>query len=89
MQSFRLRSDTIAVYYEAGGKGYALMVPAGSTVSATCLIDPSDVRDDSQMVWVKWDERPVRMFLIDLLERGECMNAVGYPSSFGDTLELS
>jgi hypothetical protein len=75
LERFRLKSATTAVYHQDGDpKGLAVVIPSGSEVAS---FDPIDARarfDHSQFVTVKWAERTVQMFLLDLIERGERVN---------------
>jgi|HubBroStandDraft_5_1064220.scaffolds.fasta_scaffold1726968_1 hypothetical protein len=77
MQRFRLNSATMVVYSPDGFKGQAVVLPAGSEVVP---VDPVEARpeiDRSKLVAVGWDGKTVRMFLLDLLERGERVDGVG------------
>jgi hypothetical protein len=66
----RLMRETIAVHHQDGSpKGVALLIPAKSEV---VCIDPIEVPfDQSKLVAVEWEGKTVRVFLQDLLDRGE------------------
>jgi hypothetical protein len=74
MQRFRLRSATMAVYAPEGFKGFkghALIIPAGAEIVS---VDPIETRpgfNRTKLIEVGWEGKTVRMFLLDLLERGE------------------
>ncbi len=78
MERFRLKSATMAVHYQdAGPKGLAVVIPAGSEVSSAEHIDTRPGFDHSVFVEVRWAGRMVRMFLLDLVDRGERVQGIG------------
>lgn len=71
MYRFRLKSATMAVCHRDGFKGEAVIIPTGSEIVS---VDPVEIRkgfDRAKLIEVGWDGKTVRMFLLDLLERGE------------------
>jgi hypothetical protein len=77
MERFRLRSATTAVCHQNDEtKGTAVVMPAGSEVVSADPIDAHAAFDHAQFVTVKWAEKTVQMFLLDLLERGERVKSV-------------
>jgi hypothetical protein len=72
MYRFRLRRETIAIHHQDDSpKGVAIIIPARSEV---VYADPIEVRtgvDQSKLVAVEWEGKTVRIFLRDLLDRGE------------------
>ena len=78
MERFRLESATTVIYRQNGEtKGVAVIIPAGSEVVSSDPIDSRAKFDHSQFVTVKWADRTVQMFLLDLIERGERVNSAG------------
>jgi hypothetical protein len=70
MYRFRLSSATIAVI--DGSRDLAVLIPAGAEVlSANRIDDVTDGFERSRFIRVDWDGKVVRMFLLDLLERGQ------------------
>jgi hypothetical protein len=80
MFRFRLKSATMAVNHQSGDpKGVAVMIPAGSQVVSRDAIEGRVGFDQSKLIEVKWAGRIVRIFLVDLVERGEHVDgARGY-----------
>jgi hypothetical protein len=68
MYRFRLRSATIAI--QEGGQGVT-MIPAGAEITASDLPDVRERSDRSKLVTIDWEGKMVRIFLLDLMERGE------------------
>ena len=68
MHRFRLRSATIAIQSE--GRGVA-MIPAGAEITAADLPDVRERSDRSKQAPIQWEGKIVRIFLLDLMERGE------------------
>jgi len=68
MHRFRLKSATVAVQQE---DGRAAMIPSGVEIATAELPDTRNGFDHSTFVTVDWDGKVMRMFLLDLLERGE------------------
>jgi hypothetical protein len=78
MYRFRLSTATIAVQYQNGSsKGIAIMIPAGSEVVTVDPIEPPDTFDPSKLATVNCGGTILRMFLFDLLERGERVDGAG------------
>ena len=69
MTYFRLKSETVAIEYDGSGKGVCVTIPAKACVGTMDSVEPS--QDHSRFVTVKWEDRHVHMFLVDLLKRGE------------------
>lgn len=82
MYRFRLRSATIAVQQE---ERRVAMIPTGAEIAAADLPDIRNGFDRSKFVTVEWDGMVVRIFLLDLLERGERLERDG---SGGRTQDL-
>jgi hypothetical protein len=70
MYRFRLKSATVAVQ-----QGHAAMIPSGAEIAAAELPDAASGYAHSTFVTVEWEGKVLRMFLIDLLERGERMDS--------------
>jgi hypothetical protein len=78
MHRFRLKSATVVVHHQDGGpKGIAVVIPAGSEVSSADPIDTRTRFDHSALIEVRWAGRTVRMFRLDLVERGERVQRIG------------
>ncbi len=74
-QRFRLNKPTVALYLE-GGKEVALEVPAGAEIVVTDDVKVAPM-DPTLQVTVKWDGKIVKMFAVDIRQRGERISAVG------------
>lgn len=61
----------MAIYYEEGGKGDAVVIPMGAEVFTDDLANPRAASDPSRLVPVEWNGKAVSVFLVDLLDRGE------------------
>jgi len=77
MYRFRLNSATMAVYSPDGFKELAIIIPTGSEVVSVDPIGSRNGFDRSKLIEVGWDGKTVRMFLLDLLERGERVDGAG------------
>jgi hypothetical protein len=77
MYRFRLTSATMAVYQRDGYKSEAVVIPAGSEVLSVDPIESRSGFDRAKLVDVGWNGKTVRMFLLDLLERGERIDGAG------------
>jgi hypothetical protein len=77
MQRFRLNSATMAVHSPDGFKDLVLVIPAGGEVVSGDPIETRDGFGRSKLVEVGWNGETVRMFLLDLIERGERVHGVG------------
>jgi hypothetical protein len=75
MQCFRLRTETTAIRCADGGKPQAVNIPSGAIVATSESI--RDPQDRTELVTVEWDSKNIRMFLLDLLERGERVQSIG------------
>jgi hypothetical protein len=72
MYRFRLKSATMAVCQEDGEPhGVAIIIPAGSEIVSVEQIEARAGMDHSTFVSVEWNRKTIRMFLLDLVERGE------------------
>jgi hypothetical protein len=71
MDRFKLKSATMAVHYQDGAKGTAVIVPGGSEVVSLEPIEGHNGFDRSKFIAVEWNGTTVCMFLLDLIERGE------------------
>jgi hypothetical protein len=68
---FRLRTSTIAVVYDEGGKKVTEMIPAGAVIKALGVVPLDRVAvDPTEQIEVSWKGRSMSMFLVDLLDRG-------------------
>lgn len=67
----------MAVYSPDGFKDLVLIIPAGGEVVSVDPIETRNGFDRSKLVEVGWDGKTVRMFLLDLVERGKCMDGAG------------
>jgi hypothetical protein len=77
MYRFRLKSATMAMCHHDGFKGEAVVIPTGSEIIS---VDPVEIRkgfDRARLIEVGWGGKTVRMFLLDLLERGERIEGAG------------
>lgn len=77
MYSFALSSPTMAIQYGDKGKGVAVIIPGGSKVAIADLPEANTLSDASKLIEVEWNGRTVRMFLLDLLERGDRVECAG------------
>jgi hypothetical protein len=68
MYRFRLKSVTVAVHKEGGR---VAIIPTGAEIAAADLPDTRNGFEPGKFVTMEWDGRMVRMFLLDLMERGE------------------
>jgi hypothetical protein len=76
MERFRLKSPTMAVSHHGDdSKGVAVVIPSGSEVICFESTAFNAQLDHSRFVSVKWAGRMVNMFILDLVERGERINA--------------
>ena len=57
--------------------GVAIIIPAGSEIVSVEPIEARTGFDHSAFVGVEWDGKTVRMFLLDLVERGERVQGAG------------
>jgi hypothetical protein len=72
MYQFKLKSATMAVRDENGKPhGVAVVIPANSVIATVEPVEARAVSDNSTLVGVEWDGKKVRMFLLDLVQRGE------------------
>jgi hypothetical protein len=67
---FRLKSSTVSTVIQ-DGKWTAIQIPAGAEVSAMDLIPVNESDGKHQQIRIQWEGKTLRMFLIDLQERGE------------------
>ena len=77
MQRFRLRSSTTAVQPRHGSNGEAITIPAGAVIASATPPESLLQSDRTNLITVEWEGKTVRMFLVDLLERGERVNGAG------------
>jgi hypothetical protein len=77
MQVFRLRDNTIALGFDDTGKKVAVMMPAGTHVSANGPVPTEHAKDRTEQIAVNWDHRTLTMFLVDLQDRGERVRSSG------------
>jgi hypothetical protein len=68
--TFRLKSATIATVIQEG-KWTAVQIPAGAEVSTMELIPVNESEGRHQQIGINWEGKTMKMFLIDLQERGE------------------
>ena len=68
--TFRLKSATIAAVIEEG-KWTVVQIPAGAEVSAMELIPVNESEGRHQQIGIRWEGKTMKMFLIDLQQRGE------------------
>ena len=73
-KSFRLRTPTMAVTEQAS-RCTAVMLPAGAELFTVEV--RADDRAIGEKVIVQWRGQLYRMFLVDLQERGECVQRAG------------
>jgi hypothetical protein len=66
---FRLGRDTLAIA-NRDGKNVAVTVPRGACIRL------GHVAEDSRLVDVEWEGQIVKMFVVDVYERGELVKAV-------------
>jgi hypothetical protein len=74
-QYLRLNRDTPAID-NSGSKPTAIAVPMGAIICATSLRNP----DNTQMIEVRWQDRRLFMFAVDVQERGEKVMGAGHSS---------
>ena len=67
---FRLDRDTLAIA-NRDGKNVAVTVPCGA------FIRIGDLPVGTRLVDVEWEGQIVKMFVVDVHERGELVKAVG------------
>jgi hypothetical protein len=63
-KTFLLKTPTLAIHTQ-GGHRVALTVPEGAMIR--CVIEPPE---GDQLVTCVWDGKEIKMFAIDILERG-------------------
>jgi hypothetical protein len=68
-QRFRLNAPKIGLVVQ-GGKEVAVRIPEGAEVLAIDSV-PDPVVNRQQQVHVKWEERKIMMFAVDIRECGE------------------
>jgi hypothetical protein len=68
-RQYRLNTDTIAVLASGDGKSTSLQIPAESTITVLEGLTDSDM--PNRQVRVQWIGKTLRMFAVDVLERGE------------------
>lgn len=70
-QSYRLCRETRAIA-TIDGKSTVLTIPTGSIIT---VVDPQPVLEppptEAEMVAVEWDDKIVKMFAVDVEQRGE------------------
>ena len=66
---YRLTTATIALLVSGDGKSRSMQVPAESTITVLEGLTESDI--PNRQVQVQWIGKRLRMFAVDLLERGE------------------
>jgi hypothetical protein len=71
MQRFRLRVETIAVHDRRDGKAEAVSIPAGSVIASVDPVEEMLDLDRRTLIPIEWSGNSARMFLGDLLERGQ------------------
>ena len=74
MHRFRLNRETIAVIDDPQAR--IVMIPAGSEIVNLDEIQTDRV-EHSKQIAVDWNGKRVRLFLVDLLERGESAQNLG------------
>jgi hypothetical protein len=77
MYRFRLRSATAGVYRGGAEKPVAVLIPAGAEVTTTDEDALSSSANHLKLISVEWQGRPLAIFLIDLVERGERIAQMG------------
>ena len=70
-QRFRIQTPTLAILSQ-DGHGIPVTIPQGATVEVT-----DGPLDGSRIVYVKWKDKTVMMFTIDLRERGARIDGGG------------
>ena len=70
-QRFRLKTRTLALVLEDGGKQVALEIPAGAEIHVTDPVPLSPVTDHTERILIRWNDRTASLFLVDLQERGQ------------------
>jgi hypothetical protein len=68
IQQYRLKDTTIAIVSERD-RDNLIHVPAGSTITVCDSLRESD--RPNREIHVKWIGKELRMFAVDILERGE------------------
>ena len=74
--TFRLKSATIATVIQ-DGKWTAVQIPSGAEVSAIGAIPVQESDGKHQQIEIQWQGRTMKMFLVDLQERGEPIQNAG------------
>ena len=67
----------MAVHHRDGFRDEAVIIPAGAVVEIVGRLYGGRNFDHARLVEIGWDGRTVRMFLLDLLERGQRMDGAG------------
>ena len=75
-QSFRLKRTTIATVMQ-DGKRIAIQIPAAAKIIAIDPVPEYTSDDRRQQVTVRWMDKDLMMFLIDIQERGERIQTDG------------
>jgi hypothetical protein len=68
-QRFRLNAPKLGLVFQ-DGKEVAVEIPTGAEVLAIDSV-PDPVLDPQQRVYVRWEERTITMFAVDIREGGE------------------
>ena len=75
-QTFRLKTTTVATVMQ-DGKRIAIQIPAAAKIVVVDPVPEQTSEDVRQQVNVRWNGENLMMFLIDIQERGERIQAVG------------
>ena len=82
MLTVRLNASTIAIRQHEDGSRSAIIIPAGARLSIKdAAMLSRRVKGPNEKVSVEWEGSEVRVFLMDLRERGERMESGGPASS--------
>jgi len=68
-----LRVQTIATTTRAGVKRTIVQVPAGTMLQALDAVPEKRPEEPTEQIELEWNGTPVRMFLVDVQQRCECV----------------
>jgi len=74
MDYFRLNSATIGIERK-DGKDIAITLPAGAEIATAESLD-TDPESHSKLIEARLGEKTIRVFLLDLLERGQRVSSL-------------